>query len=305
MSVTLAKMLQQTFPDKYAGRLEEQQMDAAVVASEAEAAAERDEDPSMPLFVLDPILPGQTIHLHVFEPRYKEMISRCLETGQRRFGMVGPDHLGDNLGALECGTEVEIEESEPLPQGRYNLQVVGRRVFRLQGLPRSNELGLLTASVRFLHLEGEATQQLDPETLEQSEQLGVLVERWQQLVVEARMERWPNQLSQTLRSLGAMPGTNLPSQRALYVAALVNPIPALGVAPEIRPPVLLATTALERFQVVNAGIQDSIDYLSKCKSGKVLFFGLWLPGRLVRFVFVTVVLAVVPMLLSYGLWSEN
>ena len=42
----------------------------------------------LPLFVLDPMTPGQELTLNVFEERYKLMIRRCLQA-TRRFGMVG------------------------------------------------------------------------------------------------------------------------------------------------------------------------------------------------------------------------
>lgn len=41
--------------------------------------------------------------------------------------------------------------------------------------------------------------------------------------------------AQVLRDLGDMPGTDSPRERAMWVGALINPIPALGVSLEIRP----------------------------------------------------------------------
>ena len=43
----------------------------------------------LPLFVLDPMVPGQEITLNVFEERYKRMVRRCMQH-TRRFGMVAP-----------------------------------------------------------------------------------------------------------------------------------------------------------------------------------------------------------------------
>ena len=41
----------------------------------------------LPLFPLDVVLfPGELLPLHIFEPRYRRMVSRCLET-DRRFGL--------------------------------------------------------------------------------------------------------------------------------------------------------------------------------------------------------------------------
>lgn len=55
--------------------------EAALRASE-ESAMPRHQTlggmPSFPLFVLEPLLPGQTLHLHVFEPRYILLTERAL-----------------------------------------------------------------------------------------------------------------------------------------------------------------------------------------------------------------------------------
>ena len=53
---------------------------------------------TLPLFPLNTVLfPGIPVHLHIFEERYKEMISQCLEA-RVPFGVVliksGPEALG-------------------------------------------------------------------------------------------------------------------------------------------------------------------------------------------------------------------
>jgi hypothetical protein len=95
------RMIASFFPAEHAARASEAAADAeAAAAADAEAAATRDaaggdgaDSPSsaavvLPLFVLDPTLPGQRIQLRVFEPRYLRMVERSLR-GTRRFGMVG------------------------------------------------------------------------------------------------------------------------------------------------------------------------------------------------------------------------
>ena len=58
-----------------------------------------------------------------------------------------------------------------------------------------------------------------------------------------------------------MPSSKQPSARALWVAALINPLPALGVALEVRPAALMAPTADLRLQVAEMGLRDSIERL--------------------------------------------
>ena len=74
-------------------------------------------------------------------------------------------------------------------------------------------------------------------------------------------ERSPGQLDGVMRDLGPMPEADAPSARALWIAGLINPLPALGVALEVRPAALMAPTAEVRLQVVEMGLQDSIERL--------------------------------------------
>ena len=60
-----------------------------------------------------------------------------------------------------------------------------------------------------------------------------------------------------------MPEAEYVDDRALWVAALINPLPALGVALEVRPAALAASSALERLGVVEEGIRDSIKRLKR------------------------------------------
>jgi Lon protease-like protein len=80
------------------------------------------------LFPLDMVLlPTERVPLHVFEPRYKELIAECLSQ-DREFGLV----LGDREGLREVGTRAAVVEVvERFPDGRLNIVVEGRERFRL------------------------------------------------------------------------------------------------------------------------------------------------------------------------------
>lgn len=69
------------------------------------------------------------------------------------------------------------------------------------------------------------------------------------LVVEGDHERHQDQLSNLFRDLGPIPPPEDCDDRAMWVAALINPLPALGVALEIRPAVLSAQSTTTRLQV--------------------------------------------------------
>jgi Lon protease-like protein len=73
------------------------------------------------------LLPGEQAPLHVFEPRYKELIGECLAEDEE-FGLV----LADDDGIREIGTRAGvIEVLERFDDGRLNIVVEGRERFRL------------------------------------------------------------------------------------------------------------------------------------------------------------------------------
>ena len=71
-----------------------------------------------------------------------------------------------------------------------------------------------------------------------------IVDRWIELA--RQNERHPNQIDKLLGQLGKIPPEHKPSERAFWIGALINPLPALGVAMEVRPSLLMAKTAEER-----------------------------------------------------------
>lgn len=89
----------------------------------------------LPLFPLPLVLlPGVPLPLHVFEPRYRQMVAHCLET-DRRFGLLyhDPDRSGPfEMEPGRVGCVAEIREFQPLPDGRSMLEVQGLERFRLE-----------------------------------------------------------------------------------------------------------------------------------------------------------------------------
>jgi Lon protease-like protein len=98
-----------------------------------------------PLFPLGIVaLPSELIPLHIFEPRYKTMIGRCLEE-ESEFGIVWM--ADDGLRPIGCACEI-AEVLERLPDGRINLVARGTRVFRIE--ERQEDLPYPAATVEFL-----------------------------------------------------------------------------------------------------------------------------------------------------------
>ncbi len=87
----------------------------------------------LPLFPLNVVLfPGMVLPLHIFEPRYRLMIGRCLEQ-KSPFGVVLV-RPGSTQGAerpYQIGTLARIMTAERLSDGRFNLLTEGERRFRI------------------------------------------------------------------------------------------------------------------------------------------------------------------------------
>ena len=76
------------------------------------------------------LLPSERVPLHVFEPRYRELIGECLED-DLEFGLV----LADDDGLREVGTRAAITQVlDRFDDGRLNVLVEGRERFRLVSL---------------------------------------------------------------------------------------------------------------------------------------------------------------------------
>jgi Lon protease-like protein len=101
----------------------------------------------LPLFPLHTVLcPGVALPLHVFEPRYRALVSTCLATGAP-FGVVliraGREVGGGSTSIATVGTTAEIREAEALEDGRYRILAVGTHRFRIDSVTVGREPYLL------------------------------------------------------------------------------------------------------------------------------------------------------------------
>ncbi len=96
----------------------------------------------IPLFPLDVVLfPGTPLPLHIFEPRYKEMIGECLAQN-RLFGVIRA--MEQSLAEVGCTAEIVTVVKE-YSDGRLDLVTEGRRRFELLGV--NQERSFLQAEV--------------------------------------------------------------------------------------------------------------------------------------------------------------
>jgi Lon protease-like protein len=113
-----------------------------------------------PLFPLGLVLlPQELVPLHIFEERYKQMISECLE-GDSEFGIVW---LGDD-GLRDIGCSARIERViERFDDGRMNILVEGSQPFRL--LKRIDDMAYPAGDVELLE---DFDPESDPELAEKA-----------------------------------------------------------------------------------------------------------------------------------------
>ena len=89
----------------------------------------------MPLFPLQNVVlfPGMVLPLHIFEPRYREMINRCIDE-RSPFGVLLIDE-GHEVGAMArpklVGTAARIMRVDRQEDGRMNITTVGSQRFRV------------------------------------------------------------------------------------------------------------------------------------------------------------------------------
>lgn len=82
----------------------------------------------IPIFPLSIVVyPGEQLNLHIFEPRYKELISESFET-RKPFGI--PAVVDDKIN--EMGTLVQIKEiSQVYEDGEMDIKTEGLQIFRM------------------------------------------------------------------------------------------------------------------------------------------------------------------------------
>ena len=80
---------------------------------------------------------------------------------------------------------------------------------------------------------------------------------------EGGHERREGHLDLVKSHIGDVPPVEEPARLAAWVGALINPIPALGVAYEIRPALLMARDTRGMLKVATEGITLSIERLRK------------------------------------------
>lgn len=76
------------------------------------------------------LYPGLQLPLHIFEPRYRAMVSDALAR-DRRIGMIQPQKATEGAPLYRIGCLGKIDEVEALEDGRFNILLEGEARFRI------------------------------------------------------------------------------------------------------------------------------------------------------------------------------
>jgi Lon protease-like protein len=198
----------------------------------------------LPLFPLASVVlfPRLRAPLHVFEPRYRQLMEAAL-AGARTIGMasVPPEHQGGMAGdppLFEVGCAGFIETHERLADGRFNLILLGTARFRIVR-ERPREPGRLyrIAEVEWLRDEAPAPD------------------------AEARLRALREQIQAALRELLARAGASVSELDARRLAALdhetfANTLSQLvGLPPEEKQGLLEADGVARRLETLEGILQ--------------------------------------------------
>ncbi|KAI3454705.1 hypothetical protein Pfo_011368 [Paulownia fortunei] len=208
ISVTLNNIIQKNFPEEFAERkLENDSLTNLGVDL-------------LPLFVMDVILPCQKFQLNIFEPRYRLMVRRIME-GNRRMGMAVIDSSTGSIADYAC--EVEITDCEPLPDGRFFLEVESRR--RCCIIRNWDQDGYRIAEVEWVEdsYPPEGTERND--LLEMTHKAAEFACQWIKDAQEAAQgDRI--RLAELFKAEGLMPPTRDPERFSFWLATLTNRRPS-------------------------------------------------------------------------------
>src|SRR5437762_6423846 len=109
----------------------------------------------IPLFPLNVVLlPGADLPLHIFEPRYREMVKNCLDE-KLEFGMLLS--LPKGVARVGCTAEI-LDVVKRYEDGRMDILTAGRAPFRVVEVVTEDPL--LEGHVDYLERSEEHTSEL-------------------------------------------------------------------------------------------------------------------------------------------------
>jgi hypothetical protein len=233
----------------------------------------------LPFIILDTILPRQAMNVTIpCNTLFHELIRSRIINETPYFGMLGmkPSDSGYAM-PMETGVQVNIIGKPEVileADGTVSVKVLLKgsdKQFRIKDQVVTIPPGWMEGRVEFFKSgddhetisEGASEEEISSDAMaraiSKAQLIPNLVSEW--ISLARTKEQKSGQMDSILSNLGSMPTPDEPNDLSLWVGALINPLPAMGVATEIRPDLLDAKTADERVQIVLDAIQQSIRHM--------------------------------------------
>lgn len=110
------------------------------------------------------LFPGLQLPLHIFEPRYRELVGSALARDQR-IAMIQPQSAREGAPLFDVGCVGRIDDVEALEDGRYNIMLTGEMRFRM--------LREISVATPFRQIEAELLPEPVDEVLSMIERAGL------------------------------------------------------------------------------------------------------------------------------------
>ncbi len=198
----------------------------------------------LPLFPLNQVVfPGQRQALHIFEPRYRQLVQETRDHGTP-FGiaLIREGHeVGGTATTHDIGCAVQLRHIEGLPDGRYNIICQGTQRFRV--LEPLSADPYLRAEVEFLPEPQDAN---DEPVAGLAPAVAAQFRRYSALAL-ALQDSWQHEVSHPIR----------PVSLADYIAA------RLDVSTQVKQEVLGESTAFRRLEFLLRVLQKENQSLAQ------------------------------------------
>lgn len=106
------------------------------------------------------LFPGLQLPLHIFEPRYRALVSDALAR-DRRIAMIQPQGTAEGAPLFAIGCVGHIDEVESLEDGRFNILLGGKSRFRM--------IREIETTTPFRQIEADLIEELEDEVLSSAE----------------------------------------------------------------------------------------------------------------------------------------
>jgi len=220
------------------------------------------------LLVLDTLVPGQRLRLDITDPP-PSFLDLCRN---EPFPIVVVGREGLSLHSRGVEVFLEGDSSSNSRCSSLTLAATGRIAdISDDGIDEGSRWKGREGRVRWLTNLQEDDYALSPgkepkevtteKIMALCETIGDLASEWEDTLKVSGRERFPGHFRGIMEDLGSIPDE--PNRRALWVAGLINPLPALGVALEVRPAVLTARTTSRRLILAKQGLRDSVDRMRR------------------------------------------